>query len=82
MRKAGKDDSRVLRYVRQKRKDVVVIYRGKSIARIVPVGEADTAPASHQALWDEMDVLAAEISAAWQGGASGADAVGEGRREA
>ncbi len=84
VREFRKDASRVLRYVRQRRKDVVVTYRGKPIARIVPVDKADTAPASSQALgglWDEMDELAAEISAAWQGGVSGADAGNEGRRE-
>jgi len=85
VREFRKDASRVLRYVRQRRKDVVVTYRGKPIARIVPVDKADQAPASPLvpgALWDEMDELAAEISAAWRGSKSGADAVGEDRREA
>jgi prevent-host-death family protein len=84
VREFRKDASRVFRYVRLKRKDVIVTYRGKPIARIVPLDDAGRASRPAQpagGLWSEMDALAAEVTAAWNGTMSGADAVSEGRRD-
>ncbi len=80
MRELEKNAGRVLRHVRRKRKAVIVTRRGRPIARIVPLDDMSQTARPAGALWDEMDALAAEISAAWKGTVSGADAVSEGRR--
>lgn len=71
----------ILRRVREKRESVDVTYRGRLIARIVPVAPPATAAEAPGAVWTNMDRLAREIGEHWEaGGESAAQVVSEGRR--
>jgi prevent-host-death family protein len=72
--------SDILRRVRQSREPVAITYRGRVVARLVPVEPAPREPAQAAALWVEMDELAAEISARWPAEVPAASAVAEQRR--
>lgn len=78
VRELKEHTSRVLRRVREGRGTIDVTYRGKVVARLVPVDEA---PRDLAAYWTDIDRLAAEIGARWPAGVSASDAVAEGRRE-
>jgi prevent-host-death family protein len=73
--------SEILRQVREDQESFTVTYRGKVVARLVPVSDpaADLARAS--AIWTQMDELAREIGVHWPSEVSAAEAVNEQRRE-
>ena len=82
VRELKEQTSRILRRVREGQETIDVTYRGKVIARLVPVEEpADVDSAEIAAIWTDLDRLAKEISARWPEGLSAADAVSEQRRE-
>lgn len=82
IRELKQKTSAILQRVRDKGEEVQVTYRGEVVARIVPVRtRKPDRRIQRNAVWADWDQLAAEISAEWQGSASGADAVSEGRRE-
>ncbi|HEX3246283.1 MAG TPA: type II toxin-antitoxin system prevent-host-death family antitoxin [Chloroflexota bacterium] len=68
--------SEIVRRVREEHESVEVSYRGRVVARIVPVvdGSADDA-------WADLEALRAEIAAKWPPGVSAVDAVSDVRRE-
>jgi prevent-host-death family protein len=72
--------SDVLRRVRDRGEEIEVTYRGRAIARLVPVRprRATRAPASR--VWSDLDRLADEIGARWPSRLAAADAVRAGRR--
>ena len=72
--------SDILRRVRQGRESVDITYRGRVVARLVPVEEAPRKRAEAAAVWAEMDQLAAEIGARWPAGLPAEEAVAEQRR--
>ncbi len=72
--------SDVLRRVREEGESFTVTYRGRAVARLVPVDRAERGPADLSGVWTEMDRLAGEIGASWPEGVSASDAVGEQRR--
>lgn len=75
--------SEVLRRVREKSESVEISYRGKIVARIVPVKQrrlSASTRARARAVWDEIDRVAEEISARWPKGVSAVRAVREQRR--
>lgn len=70
---------RVVRQVREKRETVDITYRGEVVARLVPV--APTAQADEDAIWAEIDQLAAEIGKDWgPKDVTAAQVISEGRR--
>ena len=73
--------SAVLRDVRERRESVEVTYRGRVVARLVPVEPAPVAALDSSAVWAELDQLASEIGAHWSPGTTATDAVREERRE-
>lgn len=84
VRELKEQTSRILRRVREGRETIDVTYRGKVVARLVPVEEpavVQVDQAELARLWADMDRLAAEIGARWPEGLSAADAVSEQRRE-
>lgn len=84
VRELKEQTSRILRRVREGRETIDVTYRGKVVARLVPVEEPavlQVDQAELARLWADMDRLAAEIGARWPEGLSAADAVSEQRRE-
>lgn len=68
----------IMRRVREGQ-EVIVTYRGRPVARILPVEEEEQP--SWEAIWTTIDELAAEVAAHWQGEPSAVAAVKEGRRE-
>jgi antitoxin (DNA-binding transcriptional repressor) of toxin-antitoxin stability system len=66
--------------VRQGKESVAITYRGRVVARLVPVEAAPRRRAKAAAVWVEMDELAAEIGARWPAGLSAEKAVAEQRR--
>lgn len=73
--------SHILRQVREKKETITVTHRGRAVARIVPVEDAESKRAEALAVWAEMDELAREIGAHWPEGVSAVEAVREQRRE-
>ncbi len=72
---------RILREVREDGKEVVITYRGRPVARIVPTRSGETAEKVLESVWLDMDRLADEISRRWPEGVSAEDAVREQRRD-
>jgi len=72
--------SEILRRVREGKESFLVTYRGREVARLVPVEDAGRKRAEAAAVWVEMDQLAAEIAAHWPAGLSAEEAVAEQRR--
>jgi prevent-host-death family protein len=72
--------SDILRRVRQGRESVDITYRGRVVARLVPVEEAPRKRGEAAAVWVQMDELAAEIGARWPAGLTAARAIAQQRR--
>lgn len=73
--------SQILRRVWEKKETITVTRRGRAVARIVPVEDAESKRAEALAVLAEMDELAREIGAHWPKGVSAVEAVREQRRE-
>jgi prevent-host-death family protein len=71
--------SAIIRRVHEEGEAIEVTHRGRVVARIVPV--APRAARATEAVWTDLDALAAEIGARWPANVSALDAVREGRRE-
>lgn len=54
--------------------------RGATIARLMPVGQSALSDEDIEAILDDIDSLAAEISATWPNGVSAQDAIDDVRR--
>ena len=81
VRELRQNTSRVLRQVREKGEQIEVTYRGRAVARLIPISR----PAPHHrrdtvGIWSDLDKLAAEIGARWRGTGGAREAVREGRR--
>lgn len=73
--------SEVLRHVRDSGEVVEITNRGETIARLLPVRQPRPTDDQLATVWTNLDRLAAEIGADWQGEGSAVDAVADGRRE-
>jgi prevent-host-death family protein len=73
--------SELVREVRDNESSIDITYRGRVVARLVPVVPELAEARSADELWAEMDELAAEISKSWPEGISAADAIADVRRE-
>jgi antitoxin (DNA-binding transcriptional repressor) of toxin-antitoxin stability system len=70
---------RVIQRVRKKREAIDITYRGQVVARLVPVTSAATA--DEDAIWAEIDELAAEIGKDWgPKDVTAAQVISDGRR--
>jgi prevent-host-death family protein len=81
VRQLKEQTSAVLRRVRDERETIEVTYRGRAIARLVPVEPPVDAAAVAAAVLTDLDCLVAEIGAHRSAGVSAVDAVREQRRE-
>jgi prevent-host-death family protein len=81
VRQLKEQTSAVLRRVREQREPIEVTYRGRVVARLVPVDPPTDADLDVAAVMRDLDELAEEIGRAWPAGVSAVDAVREGRRE-
>jgi prevent-host-death family protein len=70
--------SELVRLVRETNNEVLVTYRGKVVARLIPAERS--APGGESEAWAQLDHLAAEIGASWPAGLSANEAVSESRR--
>ncbi len=74
--------SEILRLVEEEGEIVEVTKRGDVIARLVPVRKPQqSVEQTHDAVWTDLERLAAEISAHWPSKVSAVDAVHDVRRE-
>ena len=73
--------SAVIRRVREDKETVTVTYRGRAVARLVPVEDPEYTRADSAKVWTEMDRLADEIGTRWPADATAVAAVQEQRRE-
>ena len=63
---------------RETNSEVLVTYRGRVVARLIPAGRSISA--DETAEWAKLDQLAAEIGASWPKDLTAADAVSESKR--
>jgi prevent-host-death family protein len=70
--------SEILRDLRRRGGEVEITFRGRPVARIVPVRRRERA--GGEGRWRALDVIAAEIGRRFEDGASAARAIEEGRR--
>jgi prevent-host-death family protein len=68
--------SEILRAVREGRAEYVITYRGRPVARLVPIAEDEEG----EQAWQELERLSGEISARWQSDQSAAELLDEVRR--
>jgi prevent-host-death family protein len=72
--------SEVIRRVREQHEPVAVTFRGRIVARIVPVEQPSDRDAELASVWADLDELAAEIGARWPANVTSTEAVEEIRR--
>ena len=73
--------SRLLKRVRERGDEIQITYRGRVVARIVPVVTRRTSERLDRGVWADLDRLAVEIGTRWPKGVTAATAVAEGRRD-
>lgn len=73
--------SAILRQVREKKETITITYRGRAVARLVPVEDMESKKAEALAVLAEADELARKIGALWPKGVTALEAVQEQRRE-
>jgi prevent-host-death family protein len=78
IRELKQNASELIRMVRETNNEVQVTYRGKVVARLIPVERIT--PSGETEAWAQLDHLAVEIGANWPKGLSAAEAVSELRR--
>lgn len=82
IRKLKARASELVRRVREDHETIEVTYRGRAVARLVPIEQPrNTDMAEFGAIWADMDRLAEEISALWPAGVSATDAIDDVRRD-
>lgn len=82
VRQLKEQTSQILRRVREDGETVEITYHGETIARLVPVTRQEQLDQEEiDAVWTDLDRLAAEIGEHWSGEVSAAEAVREGRRD-
>lgn len=82
IKQLNRDTSAVIRRVRDHQETLEVTYRGKVVARIVPVPSSEEIPTRNwEDVWDDMNRLAVRVTKRWPEGISAVDAVREQRRE-
>jgi antitoxin (DNA-binding transcriptional repressor) of toxin-antitoxin stability system len=81
VRQLGAAAGRIVRQVSESGEGVDVTYRGRVVARLVPVAGRRVSRRAAPVVWSDLDRLAAEIGARWPGHVTAAEAVREGRRQ-
>ncbi len=81
VRELRRHTSEILRRVREGGETVEVTYRGRPVARVIPVDRRPSEAEDVAAFWARWDQLSDEISAHWPEGVSAVDAVRDVRRD-
>jgi prevent-host-death family protein len=68
--------SEILRAVREGRAEYVITYRGRPVARLVPIAKDEEG----EQTWQELERLSREISARWRSDKSAGELLDEVRR--
>ena len=71
----------ILRQVREEQETFTVTYRGKVVAKLVPIVDMSTERDRASAIWMQMDELSREIGSHWPHDVSVEETVDEQRRE-
>ena len=81
VRELKQKTSQVLRRVRDKKERIQITHRGVVVALLVPVSSRRSVGQNRneEAVWTDLDALAAEIGAHWPKGVSAVDAMREDR---
>lgn len=79
IRELKEHTSEVLRRVREEHASYDVTYRGKVVAKLVPVEQKEFDQEEFRRLWAEMDEIAARVARKWPKGISAAEAVAQDR---
>lgn len=80
IRELGSSASKIIRRVREKGETVDISYRGKVVARLIPITTPKPDPKALNNIWADLDEVAQEIGRYWPKGVSAVEAVNEGRR--
>jgi len=80
VRELKEHTSDILRRVREEHRMYEITFRGRAVARLVPVVEPEVT-ADPAAFWEELDRVAQEIGMRWPNGMTAVEAVREQRRE-
>ena len=82
VRELKQKTTQVLRRVRENKEQIQITYRGEVVALLVPVPSARrrSQSAAGEAVWADLDQLAAEIGAHWPKGLSAVEAIRQDRR--
>ena len=73
--------TQIVRRVRERGEEVQVTYRGRPVARLMPIPRRGPTPKETAAIWSDLDRVAAEIGARWPARRTAVAAVREGRRD-
>jgi prevent-host-death family protein len=73
--------SEILRCVKENNESITITNRDHSVAKLVPLRDAESTRAEAQSVLADMDDLAREIGALWPAGITASQAVDEQRRE-
>ena len=73
--------SEILRRVKENNESITITNRGRAVARLVPLRDAESIRADAQSVLADMDDLAREIDARWPAGVTASQALDEQRRE-
>ena len=63
IRELKEQTSAIVKRIRERNETVIITYRGRAVARIVPFEDASTLRAEGRRVWRAMDELAKEIGA-------------------
>ena len=68
--------SEIVRAVREEQVEYIITYRGRPVARIIPITDAENG----EQAWQELERLSREVSAQWQSNKSAVELLAEARR--
>lgn len=72
--------SEIVRKVKEKRMRYIVTHRGRPVAAIIPVEEAQSSAVDETSAWDELVSLGQKIGQSWQSSQSGSEILSDMRR--
>jgi prevent-host-death family protein len=81
VRELKENASELVRLVREEKEEIEITYRGKVVARLVPVDDAAERARRSDEAWARFRRVGEQIAAAWPEGVSAVDAIREQRRE-
>ena len=81
VRELRQQATQILRRVQEEQEEYIITYRGRAVARLIPMKEEEQGRIEAQEVWAEMERLTEEVSARWPSDVSAVEAIREIRRE-